>query len=306
MDLQKMLRVVKKIFFLPPVPTLLIAVPSFVFVFWVLVRKSVHPAVAYVSYLLSAYALIITITGTMKIIKWLRTCIREHPLVEKLFGISLVARYFNETMFRAEISLYPGLVINLMYAGIKLFFGMYYRSVWFGTLGVYYILLAVMRFLLLHHMRTIGIGQEKQVEELYRCRLCGIILMILDWALAGIIILVVTKNSGFTYPGVLIYVMAMYSFYAVITAVVNMVKFRKYGSPVMAAAKVINLTAALVSMLSLETAMITQFGTTRDAAFRQRILAITGTAVSIIVLGMAVYMIVRTTKQIRKIKKQEV
>ncbi len=47
---------------------------------------------------------------------------------------------------------------------------------------------------------------------------------------------------------------------AVITSVINVVKFRKYGSPIMSAAKVINLTAALVSMLSLETAMLAQLG----------------------------------------------
>lgn len=77
-------------------------------------------------------------------------------------GISPVDRYLREGMFRTEISLYPGLLINLFYAGIKLFSGVCYRSVWFGTLAVYYILLAVMRFSLLHHVRTKGIGKEKQ------------------------------------------------------------------------------------------------------------------------------------------------
>lgn len=59
----------------------------------------------------------------------------------------------------------------------------------------------------------------------------------------------------------------------------------------MSAAKIINLTAALVSMLSLETAMLTQFGAGKDAAFRQRMIAMTGTGVCALVLGMAVSMI---------------
>lgn len=302
MDLQKVLKMIKKVFFLPPVPTLLITVPSFVFVFWVLVNDSVYPAIAYLAYILSAYAMIITITGMAGMIRWIRAKFFQHPLVKKLLSVSLVERYLKEIMFRDETSLYPGLIINLLYAGIKLFSGIHYRSIWFGTLSVYYILLAVMRFFLLHHVRTKGIGQENQIEELKKCRLCGIILMGLNWALAGIIILVVRKNSGFTYPGMLIYIMAMYTFYAVITAVINVIKFRKYGSPVMSAAKVINLTAALVSMLSLETAMLTQFGAGRDIAFRQRMSAITGTGVCMIVLGMAVYMMIRTTIQMKKIK----
>ena len=109
----------------------------------------------------------------------------------------------------------------------------------------------------------------------------------MNWALAGLIILVIHQNSGFEYPGILIYVMALYAFYATITAVMNIVKFKKYGSPVLSAAKGINLTAALVSMLSLETAMLTQFGSAEEDGFRQVMMAATGFGVSAIVLGMA-------------------
>lgn len=288
-------------FFLPPLPILLIAVPSFTFVFYVLVKETVAPAIAYLSYILSAYAMIITVIGIVDIVKG----IHEQPLVKKLLSIPVVERFLSETNFRTEISLYPSLMINLLYAGIKLFSGIHYRSVWFGTLAVYYILLAGMRFSLLHHVRRRTQKGEDRIAELKICRLCGIILMILDWALTGIIILVISKNSGFEYPGMLIYVMALYAFYAVITAVMNVIKFRKHESPAITVTKVINLTAAMVSMLSLETAMLTQFGEAEDAVFRERMSAITGTSVCIIILGMAVYMIAHTTNQIHKATGQE-
>ena len=83
-----------------------------------------------------------------------------------------------------------------------------------------------------------------------------------------VVVIAVRQNKGFEYSGLLIYTMALYAFYSIITAVINVVKFRKYGNLIMSAAKVINLTAALVSMLSLETAMIAQFGSDA-AAFRQ-------------------------------------
>ena len=93
-----------------------------------------------------------------------------------------------------------------------------------------------------------------------------------------------------------------FRFYATITAAVNVVKFRRYRKPVLSAAKVINLTAALVSMLSLETAMLTQFGAADDPVFRQIMTASTGAGVSMIVLGMAVFMITSSTKQLKSIK----
>lgn len=274
MDLQKIFKSIKKLCILPLIPTLLIAVPSFLLLIWVFADLSVPQSICYAAYVLSSYALIITCTGVFRLTKWFRSEREENYLVKKLKGISFVERYVKESTFRAEISLYPGLFINLLYAGLKLFSGICYRSVWFGTLAVYYILLAVMRFSLLHHVRTKEEGEENRIRELYRCRMCGIVLMILDWALAGMTILVVR----------------------------NVIRFRKYGSPVLSAAKVINLTAALVSMLSLETAMLTQFGAAGDAAFRQRMTALTGTAVCLIVLGMAVTIIIRTTVQIGDIK----
>ena len=72
MDLQKMLKIMKKIFFLPPVPTILLAVPSYVLVIWVLVRGDINPVISYAAYILSAYALIISVTGTIKAVKWIR------------------------------------------------------------------------------------------------------------------------------------------------------------------------------------------------------------------------------------------
>lgn len=291
----------KKLFCLPPVPTLLISVPSYGLVIYALAGKDVEPVIAYISYFLSAYAFIITITGVTGIVRFVRRGINKHPLVRKALDIPLVSRYLREDMFRAETGLYQGFFINLLYAGIKMFSGILYRSVWFITLAVYYILLAVMRASLLHYVRKAG---KNKVSEWKRYRLCGIILLFMNIALTGIVILVIHQNSGFEYPGMLIYVMAMYAFYATITAVRNVVKFRKYGNPVMSAAKVINLTAALVSMLSLETAMLTQFGAADDPLFRQIMTASTGAGISIIVLGMAVFMIVWSTKQLKHMKRE--
>lgn len=299
---QMLKKIFRKVFFLPPVPTLLISVPSYGLVIYALAGENVNPVITYVAYFLSAYALIITVTGIAGLVRLIRQGIENHPLVRKALGIPLVSRYLREDMFRAETALYQGFFINLLYAGIKMFSGILYRSIWLITLAVYYILLAVMRASLLHYVRK---GGKNTVSEWKRYRLCGIILLFMNVALTGIIVLVIHQNSGFEYPGMLIYVMAMYAFYAAVTAVWDVVKFRRYGRPVMSAAKVINLTAALVSMLSLETAMLTQFGAADDPTFRQIMTASTGAGISMTVLGMAVFMIVRSTKQVKHIKREK-
>ena len=141
------------------------------------------------------------------------------------------------------------------------------------------------------------VGTDLRLELRYY-RLCGIMLLVMNQALAGIVIFMVHQNKSFDYPGVLIYAMAAYSFYAVITAIVNIVKYRRYGSPVMLAARSVNLVAAMVSILSLETAMLARFGED-DERFRFVMTGATGGCVCTIVIGMAVFMIVKATRQLK-------
>lgn len=293
-------RILKRFFFLPPLPTVLIALPSFSFVFYVLCR-GIGGAAAYVSYGLSAYAMIITSTGFSRIVRVIRGGIDNHPLVKKLLAHPLGCRYLTDAAFRAEVSLYPSLVINLLYAAMKLVSGILYNSLWFITLAAYYILLAVMRFLLLTSARKRH-AKSSIAVEFKRYRVCGILLAVMTLALSGMILFLVRQDGGYDYPGVLIYVMAMYAFYAVITAVINIIKFRKHGSPILSAAKAINLTAALVSMLALETAMLSQFGSNDDPLFRQIMTASSGGVACAFVLGMAIYMIVHAEKQLKKLE----
>lgn len=72
MNLKRTAAILKKFFCLPPVPTLLIAVPSFGLVIYVLLNTPDNEAVTCIAYLLSAYALIISVTGMTGIVKWLR------------------------------------------------------------------------------------------------------------------------------------------------------------------------------------------------------------------------------------------
>ena len=151
--------ILKRIFFLPPLPTLCIALPSFALVIYVLDQGFLGP-LAYAVYVLSAYALVISITGGPGIIAGFVQWIRAHPLTRKMLRIPLVKRFAEDVRFRTSVSLYQGLIVNLLYIAIKLSFGFYYRSWWFLTLAVYYILLAVLRVLLLWRWGGIGAKQE--------------------------------------------------------------------------------------------------------------------------------------------------
>ena len=285
--MERLKQILKKIFCLPLLPTVLLAIPAFALVIYVLIERIDGP-LAYLAYTVSAYALIIVLTGTLPIVRKVRQVLKRHPMGKRLT---------EDITFRAELSLSTGFAINLLYIVMKMASGIYYHSLWFVTLAIYYALLAVMRLTLLYPRR-----QADRIAELRRYRLCGATLLLMNLALTGIVIFMVHQNRGYEYPGMLIYAMAAYSFYAVTIAVVNVIKFRKHGSPILSAAKAINLVAAMVSILSLETAMLAQFGSDDDPFFRKAMTGATGGGVCVIVLGMAVYMIAKSTKNIRQLK----
>lgn len=249
--------------------------------------------VAYAAYVFSAY---ITVT----------LCVQIPGMVKKtkalLHSNHLIHRYLTDRPFRMHISLYMSLGINLLYAVLKSFLGLYYGSAWFISFGVYYALLALMRFMLLRHARRNAFGAEL-VQEHKKCRLCGIFLLLMNIALSGVVVLMVREDAGFKYPGYQIYVMAMYAFYATISAVVSMVKYRKYQSPVLSGAKAVSFAAALVSLLSLETAMLSQFGE-GDLLFRRLMTGATGAGVCCIVLATAVYMIAAATVRLNNLNQE--
>lgn len=298
--MERFKRILHKMLF-PGLAVVLISVPiaAGLLIYTFLYEEENSP-IAYVSYGISAYSTVIVCASIAKLPKAdFQAALHRNPYVH---------RYLTDIPFKTHVSLYLSLGLNMLFAAMKLFYGIYYRSVWFGTLAVYYIMLAVMRFLLLRHVNKAGIGADL-ISELKHYRLCGMILMLMNIALSGVVILVVRKNEGFHYAGYLIYVVAMYAFYNVISAVRDVIRYRKYKSPVMSAAKAIKLAAALVSMLSLETAMLMQFNERENPeAFRQLMTGTTGGGVCAIVLTMAVFMIVKSTRQLKMMlntKKEE-
>lgn len=222
---------------------------------------------------------------------------------QRVYDHPVGGRFMTDMPFRTHVTLYCSLTVNLLYVALNLISGFLYHSAWFGILAGYYVILAVMRFLLVRFVNRIGIGKNR-FRELRRSRLCGMILLTVNLVLSGAVLMMLYQNRGYEYHGILIYVMAAYTFYITVNAIVNLVKYRKLGSPVMSAAKVINMAAALVSMLSLETAMLAQFGSENSPQFRRIMIAATGGGVSVIVVTMSVYMIVKASMEIRKLKSE--
>lgn len=268
----------------------LFSAAALVFVF--LKGMQEHP-VAYFVYVLAFYTLSVVCTFCCLVLP------KQYRRIKgKIYENPLGNRYMTDRVFRAKVSLYVSLNINLLYAGLNVLFWYLNRSWWFVVLAGYYVILSAMRLLLVRYVRGNEIGSSL-LGEWKRSRVCAYILLLVNVSLSGAVLMILYQSRGFSYPGILIYVMAMYTFYSAIHAIWNMIRYRKLGSPVVSTAKIIGLSAALVSMLSLETAMFSQFGGEMSVRNQRIMVAATGGGVSIVVIALSVLLIVRATKEIR-------
>ena len=226
---------------------------------------------------------------------------RYGQIKEKIYANPFGNRYMTDKVFRTAVSLYVSLVINLLYVGIHIWSWHFSRSWWFVVLAVYYVIMGVMRFLLVRYVHRNIIGVNP-LREWKRARQCAGLLLLVNLSLSGAVLMILYQNRGYDYPGIMIYVMALYTFYSMTHAIMDIVKYRTMGSPIMATAKIISLSGALVSMLNLETAMFAQFGADMTPENQRIFIILTGAGISAVVVTLSVILIVRATKELGREK----
>lgn len=210
----------------------------------------------------------------------------------KVKAKKIIAAYRKDMRFRAEIMLYVNLVINLCYAVFEAFCGYFFSSSWMGTLAFYYIVLSVMRVRLLKGHKNKNINRRWKTY-----RFCGITILLLTIALAGVHMLTIKNIHLIVYHKYMIYAIAAYTTYTVYSAIRNVVKYRKINDPIFSASKAINLAVAAISIYNLQSAMITAFG--NDESFRTTMGNCVGIGVFIVIVGISVLMITRASRVLK-------
>ena len=246
------------------------------------------------SYVISAYTLTVWGFRIPDIIRTLRSFKTEN---------SFVIKWRSDERLRLNVSLYGTLIFNSIFAVFQLFLGIYNGSFWFYSLSAYYFLLAIMRFFLLRHTRSYG-SAENMRAQLIKYSACGWILLFMNLALALIVFFMIYWSRTFVHHQIAVIALAAFTFTAMAVAITNLFKYKKYKSPVYSASQVISLAAALVSMLTLESTMLTAFGDVTDVLFRNLMIGLTGGGVSASIIFMAVYMIICGTKRLKKYKEE--
>ncbi|MBQ8718013.1 MAG: hypothetical protein IJY66_01960 [Clostridia bacterium] len=290
------LKQIGKALLFPPFVIMLLLLPvATVLLVYAMAFVGTEDVISYVSYVLAAYTLTVWCVRIPDVIRSWRTFQAQNKFMRK---------WREDTRLRVNMSLYGSLAWNALYGVFQLWLGVYHRTFWFYSLGAYYICLGVMRFFLLWHTRRYAPGERMQ-SELQKYRACGWVFLLMNLALTLIIFFMLYWNRTFLHHMITSIAMAAYTFASFAAAIVSMVKYRKYNSPVFSASKAISFASACVSMLTLTSTMLTTFGGgSMDAMTQKLMLGGVGAAVSAVVVSMAIYMIVKGSRILKQMKKE--
>ena len=248
--------------------------------------------ISIISYVLAFYTLLIICFRLPEIIGFFKRLKSENKFLK---------HWFSNVHLRVNTTLYGALIGNVLFATFQIALGFYHKSFWYYSMFFYYVLLGIMRFILVNHTRKFKKNELIKVE-IKKYVFCGWTLLLMNLALITIVFFIVYQNKTFNHNMIVTIAIATYTFLSFSFAIVNIFKYKKYKSPVYTATKYISLIGASVSMLTLETTMLTTFGGAEGQAIGKIILPITGVVIIGFALFLSVAMIISGNKHLKSLK----
>lgn len=227
------------------------------------------------------------------VIEKIVSTIKRNPLGEK---------FFDDYTFRIILSTMPTFIINVAYTVYNGVLGVIHQSEWFITMAVYYSLLGIMRYHAVHTGRKISRMEDQSLvkkKELSVIKTEGILLLLLNLALSGVVLLTIVQDTAKRYSEIMVITIAAYTFYKIITSVINMIKVRKLQSPILITIRNISVADALVSVLTLQMTMLASFQG-RSTLNINQMNAMTGMAACILISLLGISMIYYSYKRNKK------
>ena len=120
----------------------------------------------------------------------------------------ITGHHFKDLAFRGCISFYQGIAVNLFYVVFRVMAAIRYASVWFLSMAVYYLVLGGLRAYLI-------VCYRRRTPELERR--CYLAAVSAEYLHGRHDVLMVRTDSVFSYPGYIIYLSALYTFYSIIS-----------------------------------------------------------------------------------------
>ena len=211
----------------------------------------------------------------------------------------MLSNYGFRTVAFAIISF----TVSVLYSVSHVVISVMEKSVWFGMLAFYYLTLAFMRGGVLTYQKGKKNKTEydKKIYQIKTFKNVGILLITVTVALTVAVLQMVLINRHFEYAGLMIFVIATYTFYKITMSIINIIKSRKQTDLTIQAVRYINLADSAVSLLALQTALLSAFGGNELGITSAIMNGITGLVVISFIITIGAFMILKSKKEKEKL-----
>ena len=141
------------------------------------------------------------------------------------------------------------LAFNAVFAIYHLVWGFVTSSWWMLTLGSYYLILSIVRFVVLRYK-----SKDRFIKNF-----TGWMLIILSIPLVGTVILSVVRDRGHELHMIVMIAMAAYAFTKITLATIKLIKARRSTSATLITLRNISFSDAFVSIFALQRSMLVSF-----------------------------------------------
>ena len=172
------------------------------------------------------------------------------------------------------------LSFNIAFATYHIVMGLLTSSWWLLTLGSYYLVLSIVRFVVL----------RSKSGERFIAKFTGWMLILLSIPLAGTVILSVVRDRGHERHMIVMIAMAAYAFTKITLATIKLAKARRSTSATLITLRNISFADAFVSIFALQRSMLVSFEGMTEAEI-VIMNAILGSAVCVIVFLLGLNLI---------------
>lgn len=207
----------------------------------------------------------------------------------------MLKRIFNDKQYRKKSIELFSLIFSAIFGVFNGILSIISSSVWFLMLSIYYLALSIARLGIYYHKKNIKDKNKLSSIKLYRNS--GIFLLVMNFAIGVAVLQIVFIERGFNYTGLFIYAVATYAFTKITLAIINISKTRGTKNYIEISLRSINLIDASVSILALQTALLTEFSEP-NTDFRIAN-GLTGSAVFLFTLALGIFMIIKAHTEIK-------
>lgn len=217
----------------------------------------------------------------------------KQAAIRKIEETKIGRRLIQEQQFRTVFAASMSLLANILYAFYHGAMGVVNQSLWFVTMFAYYVILSSMRFSAILYEWKYKSSASENIEY-FVAKLCGGLLVLLSFILAGIVYISLSQNVAIKHHTIVMITIATYTFYKITAAIIRALKQHKNTASLLTVIHTIGYAEVAASILTLQRSMLVSFDP-MDKADIDLMNSLTGISVCFFILLLGIFTILRSS-----------